>query len=108
MRSRSSALRCLNGEVLARLVVDRPELRERVQSVGIKDPKAIFTTDDLAPGNNILFAATGVTDGNLLRGVRFFGDGTRTHSLVLTRGASKVRFVDSIHLERRPHVSIRL
>ena len=104
----AAALRCLNGEVLARLVVDRPELRERIQSVGIKDPKAIFTTDDLAPGKNILFAAAGVTDGNLLRGVRFFGDGIRTHSLALTRGASQVRFVDSIHLQRKPHVSIRL
>src|SRR5512140_606231 len=75
----AAALRCLNGEILARLVVDKPETYERVQSMGIKDPKAIFTARDLAPGKQILFAATGVTDGNLLQGVRFFGDGTRTH-----------------------------
>ena len=104
----AAALRCLNGEILARLVVDKPELRERVQSMGIKDPDAIYTARELAPGKSILFAATGVTDGNLLRGVRFFGDGVRTHSLVLTGAAGKVRFVDSIHLEKRPDVMVRL
>ncbi len=104
----AAALRCLNGEIVARLVVDTPELRERVQQMGIKDPNAIFTSKELAPGRRVLFAASGVTDGNLLRGVRFFGNGIRTHSLVLTQAAGKVRFVDSIHLDRRADVSIRL
>lgn len=104
----AAALRCLNGEIIARLVVDKPELHERIQSMGIKDPRAIFTTAELAPGKKVLFTATGVTDGNLLRGVRFFGDGTRTHTMVLAQDAGKVRFVDSIHLERRAEVAIRL
>ncbi len=104
----AAALRCVNGEIRARLVADKPELRERIQSMGIKDPDAIYTARDLAPGAKILFAATGVTDGNLLRGVRFFGDGIRTHSLVLTGAAGKVRFVDSIQLDKRPDVMVRL
>ena len=104
----AAALRCLNGDMLARLVIDTPELRERVQQMGIPDPEMVFTSKELAPGRHLLFAATGVTDGNLLRGVRFFGDGIRTHSLVLTQAAGKVRFVDSIHLDRRSEVSIRL
>jgi fructose-1,6-bisphosphatase class II len=104
----AAALRCLNGDMLARLVIDTPELRERVQQMGIRDPEMVFTSKELAPGRHLLFAATGVTDGNLLRGVRFFGDGIRTHSLVLTQAAGKVRFVDSIHLDRRSEVSIRL
>src|SRR5205085_5106616 len=94
----AAAMRCLNGEILARLVIDRPELEERVAKMGIKDKKRIYTAKDLAPGNNLIFAATGVTDGALMKGVRFFGDGTRTSSIVMTRKSGKVRFVDSIHL----------
>src|SRR5213082_775296 len=67
----AAAIRCLNGEILARLVVDKPELRERVEKMGISDPDRVYTTRDLAPGKNVIFAATGVTDGALLRGVRF-------------------------------------
>ncbi|MGH9782718.1 MAG: fructose-bisphosphatase class II, partial [Terriglobia bacterium] len=67
----------------------------------------IYTTADLAPGKQLIFAATGVTEGNLLRGVRFFGDGTRTQSLVMTSTSAKVRFVDTVHLERRPDVKVR-
>ncbi len=104
----AAALRCLNGEILGRLVINTPELRERVKSMGIKDPDRIYTARDLAPGSNILFGATGVTDGNLLRGVRFFGDGVRTHSLIMTSASGKVRFVDSIHLEKRSRSMIRL
>ena len=54
-----------------------------MQDMGIKDPKRIYTAEELAPGKNIVFAATGVTDGPLLEGVRFFGDGVRTSSLVM-------------------------
>ena len=64
--------------------------------------------DDLAPGKEILFAATGVTEGNLLRGVRFFGDGVRTHSLIMSADSGKVRFVDSIHVEKRAKGYLRL
>ena len=103
----AAALRCLNGEIIARLVLDKPELLERAEAMGVTDPKRIYTTSDLAPGKQIVFAAAGVTDGNLLRGVRFFGDGTRTQSLVMTSASAKVRFVDTVHLERRPDVKVR-
>src|SRR5262249_48542801 len=72
-----------------------------------KDKKKVYRSADLAPGNNILFAATGVTDGSLLRGVRFFGDGTRTQSLIMTRESGKVRFVDSIHVNKGPQFKVR-
>jgi fructose-1,6-bisphosphatase/sedoheptulose 1,7-bisphosphatase-like protein len=74
--------------------------------MGIRDPKRIYDTADLAPGNNIIFACTGVTTGSLLRGVRFFGDGIRTHSLVLTMQNRQVRFVDTVHLDQRPDVRV--
>lgn len=104
----AAALRCLNGEILGRLVINTPELRERIKDMGIKDPDRIYTARDLAPGRNIFFGATGVTDGNLLKGVRFFGDGIRTSTVVMTSHSGKVRFVDSIHIEKRSRSMIRL
>lgn len=98
----AAALRCLHGEMLARLVVNTPELEDRVASMGIRDPKRIYTARDLAPGKKIIFAAAGITQGALLQGVRFFGEGSRTQSLVMTRSTNKVRFVDAIHLQRPP------
>jgi fructose-1,6-bisphosphatase class II len=103
----AAAMRCLNGEIYARLVIDKPELEERIAKMGIKDKSKIYTSKDLAPGKNIIFAATGVTDGTLMKGVRFFGEGTRTSSLIMTLGTGKVRFVDSIHLAKRPDVKVR-
>jgi fructose-1,6-bisphosphatase II len=103
----AAALRCLNGQILGRLVVSKPEHEERLTKMGIKDPKRIYDTDELAPGKRIIFAATGVTDGNLLRGVRFFGEGTRTQSLILTLETRQVRFIDTVHLEKRPDVKVR-
>ena len=80
----AAALRCLNGQILARLVVRKPEHEDRMATNGHQGQKRIYKTDDLAPGKNIIFACTGVTEGSLLRGVRFFGEGIRTHSLILT------------------------
>ncbi len=98
----AAALRCLHGEMLGRLVVDTPELEERIAKMGIRDPRRIYTARDLAPGKKIIFAATGVTQGALLSGVRFFGEGCRTHSVVMTRFTNKVRFVDAVHMHRPP------
>jgi len=103
----AAALRCLNGQILARLVISKPEHKERAAKMGIKDPKRIYDTADLAPGKKIIFAATGVTGGGLLRGVRFFGGGTRTQSLILTFDDRQVRFVDSVHLEKGSNVRLR-
>jgi len=67
--------------------------------MGIKDGKKIYDTADLAPGKRLIFAATGVTDGSLLKGVRFFGGGVRTQSLVMSLDEQQVRFIDSVHVE---------
>lgn len=103
----AAALKCLNGEIIARLVVSKPEQHERLEKMGVKDPKRIYKTEELAPGKKIIFACTGVTEGNILRGVRFFGEGIRTHSLVLTYDDRQVRFIDSVHLNKRPDAKVR-
>ncbi len=103
----AAALRCLNGEILGRLVIKDEQQAERIKSMGISDAKRIYGTNDLAPGKEIIFAATGVTEGSLLKGVRFFGDGIRTHSLVMTLSSRQVRFIDSVRLSRRPDVKVR-
>src|SRR6478609_6650224 len=103
----AAALRCLNGQILGRLIVAKPNDAERLEKMGVKDPKRIYDTTDLAPGKKMIFACTGVTDGNLLKGVRFFGEGVRTTSMILTLDDRQVRFIDSVHLEKRPDVRVR-
>jgi fructose-1,6-bisphosphatase class II len=116
----AAAMKCLNGEIQAKLVFDperldvdkdkvpaQEEVVERLRAMGISDPNKIYDTDDLAPGKRIIFAATGVTDGALLRGVRFFGSGKRTHSLVMTTESKNIRFVDTVHVEGGPDSVIR-
>ena len=103
----AAALRCLNGEILGRLVVKDDEQKERMQSMGIRDITRIYTTSELAPGRALVFAASGVTDGNLLRGVRFSGDGSHTHSIVMNSTPARVRFIETTHLENRPDVKVR-
>lgn len=98
----AAAMRCLHGEMVARLVVNTPELEERVARMGIKNPKRIYTAGDLAIGSHIVFAACGVTDGALLRGIRFFGEGHRTHTLLMTSNNNSVQFIDAVHLTRKP------
>jgi len=97
----AAAMRCLGGEIFARLVVSTPEHEERCRAMGITDFKRIYRSKDLASGDNILFAATGVTDGSLMKGVRFFGDGIRTTSLVMQTHPHRIRFVDSIHVSSK-------
>ena len=76
-------------------------------SMGIKDPEKVYDTDDLAPGRRIIFAACGVTDGTILKGVRFFGAGKRTQALIMTTETHHVRFVDTVHVEGGPDTVIR-
>ena len=103
----AASLRCLNGEILARLVVKDDHQKERMQQMGIRDVTKIYNTVELAPGRSLVFAACGVTDGNLLRGVRFTGDGVHTQSIVMTTSQPKVRFIETTHLENRPDVKVR-
>src|SRR5919107_265251 len=110
----------LKRDIQARLVFDperlgvdrdkvppRDEVLKRLKEMGIEDPDKVYGVDDLAPGKKIIFAATGVTDGALLRGVRFFGAGKRTHSLVMTTEARHIRFIDTVHVEGGPETVIR-
>jgi fructose-1,6-bisphosphatase II len=103
----AAAIRCLNGYMVGRLVIDRPELEKRIARMGIKDKNKVYEAEDLAPGKQIIFAATGVTDGALLKGVRFFGEGTRTSSVIMTLKTAKVRFIESIHLDKNADVKVR-
>src|SRR5215510_11034325 len=103
----AAAMRCLGGEIFARLVVNKPEHEERCRQMGITDFKKIYRATDLAPGNSIIFAATGVTDGALMRGVRFFGDGIRTSSVIMQNDPHRIRFIDSIHVAPETNVKIR-
>jgi fructose-1,6-bisphosphatase class II len=115
----AAAMKCLNGEIQARFVLkeqlEQPEdrakiadgLLERMRQMGVTDPSRVYDTNELAPGRKIIFAACGVTDGTILRGVRFFGTGKRTQSLVMTTETSHVRFIDTVHVEGGPDSLIR-
>jgi fructose-1,6-bisphosphatase class II len=103
----AAAMRCLNGEIFARLVVSKPEHEERCRAMGITDFKRVYSARDLAPGKRVIFAATGVTDGALMRGVRFFGDGTRTSSVIMQNDPHEIRFIDSIHVSEVANPKIR-
>ncbi len=103
-----AALRCLGGELQAQLwPTSRGEIEE-AREQGIDDVERIFTIDDLAP-HEVIVAATGVSNGDLLRGVRYLADSARTHSLVMCTRCNWVRFVDGIHFfarERREEVRL--
>lgn len=92
----AAAMRCLGGEIQARLTPLSDGQRERVAKLGIDDLDRIYSTDDLASGEDIVFAASGVTDGQLLKGVRFFGGGCRTSTLFMSISDRVIRFVDTI------------
>jgi fructose-1,6-bisphosphatase class II len=103
----AAAMRCLNGEIFGRLMVSTPEHEARCRTMGITDFRKIYTSKDLAPGKRIIFAATGVTDGTLTKGVRFFGDGIRTSSLIMQSEPARIRFIDTIHVEQSRTVKVR-
>jgi fructose-1,6-bisphosphatase class II len=97
----AAAMRCLGGEIFARLVVSKPEDEERCRKMGITDFRRSYSATDLASGKSITFAATGVTDGALMKGVRFFGHGTRTSSIVMQNEPHQIRFIETIHVTDR-------
>jgi fructose-1,6-bisphosphatase II len=105
----AAALRCLGGEIQARFRFRNDDERERARRMGVGDLDRVFRTEDLASGDEIVFAATGVTEGDLLQGVRFFGGGARTHSLVMAYRTKQVRFIDTVHMfdrDRPPAVRL--
>jgi fructose-1,6-bisphosphatase II len=92
----AAALKCLGGELQARLW-PRNEEERRFAAEMDYDLHRILTADDLVRGDNIFFAATGITDGEILRGVRYTGTGARTHSLVMRSRSGTIRFVEAHH-----------
>jgi fructose-1,6-bisphosphatase class II len=101
----AAALRCVNGDLQARLKWRSPEERERGRRMGIVEDDRIYHLDDLASGH-VMFAATGVTKGSFLDGVRFFGGGARTESVVMRSRSGTVRTLQSTHhFETKPTVS---
>jgi fructose-1,6-bisphosphatase II len=105
----AAALRCLGGEIQARFRFRNDEERARAARMGHTDEGRVYRTADLAPGENLVFSATGVTEGDLLHGVRFFGGGARTHSLVMSYQTKQVRFVDTVHMfDRDKPPAVRL
>ena len=104
----AAAMKCLGGEIQGRFKPRNDAELERLKRMGASTEK-IYTTDELAPGKNIVFSATGITDGDLLKGVKFFKDGARTHTVSLGYKAQVLRFSEAIHLLRegaRVHVSL--
>jgi fructose-1,6-bisphosphatase II len=106
----AAALRCLGGEIQARFRFRNDEERARARRMGNDvDEGRVYRTADLASGENLVFAATGVTSGDLLQGVRFFGGGARTHSLVMAYQSKQVRFVDTVAMfDRSRPPAVRL
>ncbi len=99
------ALKCLGGEIIGRLKPENEEQRKRCQEMGIENPNRILRMEDLVKSEDAIFAATGVTDGELLRGVRYQGTTATTHSVVMRAKTGTVRFIEGKHrLEKKPNL----
>lgn len=92
----AAALRCLGGDMQGKLMWRHDEERERARKMGIEDMDRIYHINDLATGN-VMFAATGVTNGTFLKGVRFYGGGASTHSVVMRSETGTVRYIEAKH-----------
>jgi len=99
----AAALTCVGGEILGRLKFRNDDERARARRMGVTDENKVYRTDELASGKDIRFVATGVTDGELLQGVRIFARGVRTHSILLDGRMGKVRFINTQHFEDPAH-----
>lgn len=103
----AAALRCLKGGLQARFWPKNEDEKIRLKKMGGKLDK-IYTQDDLASGKTMIFCATGVTDGSILKGVRFFGAGARTQTLVTSTQSKKIRFIDTTHVLDHDAIKFRL
>jgi fructose-1,6-bisphosphatase II len=106
----AAALKCLGGAIQGKLAPRNDDERQLLIQQGL-DPDAVLTIDDLVSGNDVFFAATGITDGYLLRGVRYWPDGATTHSMVMRSRSGTVRYVEAEHrfekLERFSRIEYR-
>lgn len=103
----AAALRCLGGGFMGRLKPRNEEEARRALAMGFDDVNKVLTMDDLVKRDDITFVATGITDGDLVRGVRFFGNGARTHSIIMNSRSSTVRFVETVHRFRAEAFRVR-
>ena len=94
----AAALRCTGGQMQGRLILDTDEKIARAAKMGVSDPEKAYTMEEMAQGD-VLFAATGVTDGNMLKGVRFAKDGIHTHTVVMRSSTGTVRWVEAKHAD---------
>ena len=92
----AAAIRCVGGDMQGRLQLRTEEERQRARALGVADPEKVLSAEDLA-GGNVMVAATGVTSGDFLKGVRFTGDGARSHSVVMRSKSGTVRVIETIH-----------
>ena len=102
----AAAMRCLSGRMQGRLRPLEKWQEDRMKSMGFADKNKVYGTEELAAGKDIIFCATGVTDGDLLRGVRFFGGGIRTSSLFMSQKTNTIRFVDTIYREEGSNLAV--
>lgn len=102
----AAAMRCLAGRMQGRLKPLEKWQEARLRSMGFQDDEKVYDTMELASGNDIIFSASGVTDGDLLRGVRFFGGGIRVSSLFMSLKSNVIRFVDTIYREEGSKLAV--
>lgn len=103
----AAAVKCLGGDMQGILRPENEQEIARAKTMGITDIHKVLTIDDLVKGDDVFFAATAITQGDLLEGVRYFGDGARTHSIVMRYKTGTVRFVDAIHKFDRKSLAIK-
>lgn len=101
-------LKCLGGDMQARLVPENENQAERCRKMGIEDTKKILTIDDLVKGDDCMFTATAITNCDMLRGVNYFGNGARTHTISMRYATGTVRFIDAVHTFDRNDINIKL
>jgi fructose-1,6-bisphosphatase class II len=98
----AAALKCINGDFQGRLVFTKDEQKQRAKKMGIADLNKIYAMNELAAGR-VMFCATGVTNGSMLKGVQFFSGGARTHSMVMRSETGTIRFIEAEHnFKRKP------
>lgn len=93
----AAALKCLGGDMQARLIPYTDEERQRCLDMGIKDINKVMTLDDLVKGDDCIFSATAITNTPMMRGVQYFGGGARTMSVVMRYRSGTIRFIDTFH-----------
>lgn len=104
----AAALKCLGGEMQARLWPETEAEIERCHTMGIPDVKKMLKMDDLVKGEDIIFSASGITDSALLEGVRFTAIGARTHTIVMRGKSGTVRFIEAVHrFDKKPAFKLK-